>query len=92
MSRLPVPDLEPQPITFEEFMELVPEKFELVSGYLFDPPHNHKWRERLLAILLTNEGLLRTVRLAPLARWQEALKQVYGESAEATSHPTGTNC
>ena len=79
---MPIPDLEPQPVTYEEFLELVPEKFELVDGYLFDPPHRHLWRERLLGLLLTNEGLVRTVRLAPLERWREALRQAYGERIE----------
>jgi hypothetical protein len=32
----------------------------------------------LLALLLTNEGLLRAVQLAPEAAWREALEQVYG--------------
>jgi len=82
MIPLPEPDLAPRPITYEEFMELVPEKFELVDGYLFDPPDRHLWRERLLALLVTNEGLVRTVRLAPLECWQEALRQAYGERME----------
>jgi len=82
MIPLPIPDLEPQPVTYEEFLELVPEKFELVDGYLFDPPYRHLWRERLLALLVTNEGLVRTVQLAPLERWQEALRQAYGERME----------
>ncbi len=74
----PVPDVLPAPITYEQFLELVPEKFELVDGYLFDPPYRHSTRERLLALLLTNEGLARAVRLAPPERWREALEQVYG--------------
>jgi hypothetical protein len=82
MIPLPIPDLEPQPVTYEEFLELVPEKLELVDGYLFDPPDRHLWREQLLALLVTNEGLVRTVQLAPLERWREALRQVYGERME----------
>lgn len=74
--------IEPQPITYEEFMALVPEKFEWVDGYLFDPPHRHQWRERLLALLLTNEGLIQTVQMVPLERWLEALKQTYGKIAK----------
>jgi len=79
MTSLPAPDLDPQPIAFEEFMELIPEKFELAGGYLFDSPQDHRLREPLLAILLANEGLIRTVRLAPLERWLEALRRAYGE-------------
>lgn len=33
----PVPGVPPAPITYEQFLEMVPEKFELVDGYLFDP-------------------------------------------------------
>jgi hypothetical protein len=61
MKPLPRPDLESQPITYQEFLELVPEKFELVDGYLFDPPYRPQWRERLLSLLLTNEGLVQAV-------------------------------
>jgi len=75
---LPIAEVEPRPITYERFLTLVPEKFEWVDGYLFDPPYRHSARERLLALLLTNEGLARAVRLAPPERWREALKQVYG--------------
>jgi hypothetical protein len=57
---------------------LVPEKLEFVDGYLVDGPDDHIWRERLLALLLTNEGLLRAVQLAPELAWREALEQVYG--------------
>lgn len=76
---MPKPDLEPQPIAYRDFLELVPEKFEWMDGYLFDSPYSHQERRRLLAILLVNEGLIRTVQLASRERWLEALKQVYGE-------------
>ena len=71
MKPLPRPDLEPQPITYQEFLELVPEKFELVDGYLFDPPNRHQWRERLLSLLLTNEGWYRQWRWL---RWSDGLR------------------
>jgi Uma2 family endonuclease len=77
MVSLPVPNLEPGPIGWEEFMSLTPEKFELVKGYLFDAPDQHRWRENLLAVLLTNEGLKRAVHLAPRERWEEALQTAY---------------
>ncbi|MFQ5794088.1 MAG: hypothetical protein ACE5JP_03450 [Candidatus Bipolaricaulia bacterium] len=72
-----MPDVLPAPITDEQYFAGVPEKFELVDGYLFDPPHRHDTRARLLALLLTNEGLARAVQLAPPERWKEALRQVY---------------
>ncbi len=74
----PTPGLEPAPITLDHFVYLTPEKLELVNGYLVEGPEEHVWRTRLLALLLTNEGLLRAVQLAPEAAWRQALEQVYG--------------
>jgi hypothetical protein len=74
----PTPGPEPAPISFDAYVYLVPEKLEFVDGYLVDGPDDHIWRERLLALLLTNEGLLRAVQLAPELAWREALEQVYG--------------
>jgi hypothetical protein len=74
----PEPGLEPTPITLDHYIYLTPEKLELVEGYLVEGPNDHIWRERLLALLMTNEGLLRVVQLAPESAWREALKQVYG--------------
>jgi len=74
----PEPGLEPAPITFDHYLYLTPETVEFVEGYLVEGPNDHIWRERLLALLLTNEGLLRAVQLAPESTWREALKQVYG--------------
>jgi hypothetical protein len=73
----PTPDLEPAPITFDHYLYLTPETVEFVEGYLVEGRDEHVWRERLLALLLTNEGLLRAVQLAPESAWREALKQVY---------------
>ncbi len=74
----PTPGLEPAPIDFEQYVYLAPEDMVLVDGYLINGPDDHVGRERLLALLLTNEGLLRAVQLAPALAWREALKQVYG--------------
>lgn len=74
---LPEPELKPAPITYEEFLALIPEKFEWVQGFLFDPPDRREVRLRLLAVLLRNEGLVRAVQLAPPERWQEALRRAY---------------
>jgi hypothetical protein len=75
---LPVPDLEPRPITADEYMAHTPEKLELWSGYLIHPPEDHEARRALLALLMTNLGLLDAVRLAPRRRWIEALARAYG--------------
>jgi len=75
----PTPELEPAPISFDHYVYLVPEEIEFADGYLMDGPDDHIWRERLLALLLTNEGLLRAVQLAPESAWRAALAQVYGE-------------
>jgi hypothetical protein len=75
---LPRADLEPRPITLDEYNAHTPEKFEVWEGYLFDPPDYPDARRRLLALLLANVGLLDAVTLAPEAKWREALKRVYG--------------
>ena len=78
-SERPVPELEPRPLTFEQYLALRPEKLELVEGYLIDGRDRPEQRRDLLALLLLNEGLLQAVRLAPAERWRAALRQVYGE-------------
>lgn len=75
----PSPDLEPRPITIEEYYALTPEKLELLEGYLISGPDYPEERRDLLLLLLVNEGLLQAVRLAPPERWRAALRQVYGE-------------
>lgn len=78
---LPVPDLGPRPITMDEYMAHTPEKLELWSGYLIHPPEDPDARRALLALLLTNLGLVDVVRLAPRRRWIEALAQAFGPHA-----------
>jgi hypothetical protein len=39
-AQLPIPDIEPAPISHEQFWQFTPEKFELVYGYLFDGPRD----------------------------------------------------
>jgi hypothetical protein len=80
----PTPGLEPAPITLDHYIYLTPEKLELVEGYLVEGPNDHIWRERLLALLLTNEGLLRAVQLAPESAWREALAQVYDQDPKGS--------
>ncbi|MFQ5794087.1 MAG: hypothetical protein ACE5JP_03445 [Candidatus Bipolaricaulia bacterium] len=74
---LPVPGMDPQSLTSEEYHALTPEKLELYEGYLLDPPEMHEGRRKLLAALLKNEGLISVVRLVPPERWREALQQAY---------------
>lgn len=74
----PAPALGPQPINIEQYEALTPEKLELWEGYLIHGPDEHTARRDLLLLLLTNEGLEATVRLAPVERWHEALRSVYG--------------
>jgi len=80
---LPLPELEPRPITLDQYMEFTPEKLELISGFLIDAPERPLWRRQLLALLLVNTGLVETVKLAPRDRWLEALERAYGP-AEST--------
>ena len=75
---LPPPDLEPRPITMDQYHAYAPEKFELLDGYLFLPGQYPELRRELLRLLLINVGLQEAVKLAPEARWREALEQVYG--------------
>ena len=75
----PRPDLEPRPITLEQYLALTPEKLELIEGYLIDGPAYVEQRRNLLRLLLVNEGLLQAVQLASPERWQAALRQVYRE-------------
>jgi hypothetical protein len=79
---LPVPDLEPRPITLDEYMELTPEKLELLSGYLIDEPDTPDPRLRLLSALMVNTGLVELVKMAPRERWLEALALAYGGPEE----------
>jgi len=75
----PIPDLEPRKITLDEYLELTPEKLELIEGFLIDGREYPDERLDLLSLLLTNEGLLATLRLAPEERWREAMRQVSGD-------------
>ncbi len=81
-ENLPVPDLDPRPITLEQYLALTPEKLELVSGFLIDGPEWPEPRDQLLALLLVNCGLVEVVKRAPRARWLEALDRAYGPRAE----------
>ena len=77
-AELPMADLEPRPITMDEYQAHTPEKFELLHGYLFAPADYPDERRQLLGLLLVNVGLIEAVRLVPEARWREALTRVYG--------------
>ena len=82
---LPIPNLEPQPITSDDYVNCIPEKLELVGGFLVSKAEDNYWRvgeasrrHRLLSVLLKNQGLLKEVQMAPKALWEQALFQVYG--------------
>ena len=81
----PMPDLDPRPITMEQYESFTPEKLELIGGYLIDGPDYPEQRRDLLALLLTNEGLIEAVSLVPAERWREAIARVYGTSSR--DHP-----
>ena len=70
---LPVSELEPQPITFDNYLNCTPEKLELDSGFLVSEPEDNYWRERLLSLLLKKQGLLKLAKKAP-----KELSEVYG--------------
>lgn len=75
---LPVPALEPGPITMDQYHAIPIEKFEFWDGYLFFSADYPEPRRHLLAVLLVNEGLREAVKLAPEARWRQALEGVHG--------------
>lgn len=77
-TELPIPDLEPRPITMDHYNDHTPEKLELWRGYLIAPQDEPEERRQLLALLLVNEGLVEAVKLAPEASWREALRRAYG--------------
>ena len=77
---LPVPELEPRPISLDEYRAFTPEKLELLRGYLIAPAVEPEERRRLLALLLVNLGLVEAVKLAPEACWRAALDRAYGPS------------
>ena len=73
-----IPDVNARAITLDEYDAHVPEKVELVRGYLISSADDPEARRRLLRLLLVNAGLIEAVALAPEERWREALRQVYG--------------
>jgi hypothetical protein len=77
---LPVPALEPRHISLDDYQAFTPEKLELLRGYLIAPPDEPEERRRLLAVLLVNLGLVEAVKLAPEARWREALDRAFGST------------
>ncbi|GMV07611.1 MAG: hypothetical protein AMXMBFR53_38860 [Gemmatimonadota bacterium] len=77
-SRLPEPRLEPSSITYDEYVSCTPERFEVIEGHLFDEPGSTERRQKLLALLLKDLGLLEAVQLAPEERWRQALLRAYG--------------
>lgn len=78
-AQLPEPNVMPAPITDTQYHQFVPQKTELVGGYLFDGPINHQERINMLALLMTNEGLTRVLLLAPEDKWRAAMRQLFGK-------------
>jgi hypothetical protein len=77
---LPLPGLEPRPISLDEYRAFTPEKLELLRGYLIAPPDEPEERRLLLTLLLVNLGLVEAVKVVPEASWREALGRAYGRS------------
>ena len=72
----------PEPITAEQYQQYIPEKLELVDGYLIDGPDSTEARDKLLALLLTNVGLEAAVMLADKEDWREAIERSIGSLYE----------
>ncbi len=74
-GRYAVPEVEPQPITFEHYMAWTPEestKAELFDGRVVLGGGDDSV-ERMLAFMLRAFGLREAVQLAPAALWRQAL-------------------
>ena len=78
------PNLTGGPIGVEAYEQGVPEKLELLDGFLIGGAGDDGPREKLLQLLLINVGLVRTLQLAPLSRWEQALG-VVRQQDEGTS-------
>lgn len=73
-----VPEAEPRPIRFEQYMAWTPEecnKLEMVEGRLL-VGNPEDGTERMLAFLMRAFGLVHTLRLAPASAWRPALAEI----------------
>ncbi|MBW4680277.1 MAG: hypothetical protein KME19_09195 [Microcoleus vaginatus WJT46-NPBG5] len=67
---LPQPQLEPAGITFDQYAEYTPENLELRNGYL---GYGGQDQTGFHLAVLTNIGLLATIRNTEVSLWLEAL-------------------
>lgn len=63
-------------LSFDEYIRRVPEKLELIKGFLGT---NEEDAKELLAMSLQSFGLIEVVRYAPKELWIEALNAAYPE-------------
>ncbi|MDJ1182391.1 hypothetical protein [Roseofilum casamattae] len=70
---LPEPNLDPQPITSEQYFAYTPEKLELSKG--FYEYGGQDFTGFYLAIL-TNMGLREAIRQVPLSLWVKAIQEL----------------
>ncbi len=76
---LPQPQLDPTPITFDQYATYTPEKLELWNGF-----YNYGGQDLTgfhLAVL-ANMGLRKAVRNVPLSLWLEAIKELALQSSK----------
>ena len=76
--RRPEPRRWPEPITIEQYRAFMPDKLELVDGYLIDGPDRPERRLALLALLLTNCGLEDAMFLTHKDDVRDAVDRVFG--------------
>ena len=71
IPKLPKPQLEPSPITFEQYDAYTPEKLELWDGF-----YNYGGQDftGFYLAVLANMGLQKAVRHVPLSLWLEAIQ------------------
>lgn len=82
--KVPVPEPYPwgRPITLEEYEAFVPDRLDLVEGYLIDGPGAPERRLALLALLVANCGLEAAIFAAHRDYLREAVEATHGSLYE----------
>lgn len=81
---VPLPEPRPweRPITLEEYEAFVPDRIDLVEGYLVDGPDAPERRLALLALLVANCGLEAAISAAHRDDLRNAVEATHGSLYE----------
>src|SRR5687768_4150761 len=80
-AKCPLPRLDPEQISPDEFA-LLPEKFELVDGYITGSKEGAVERLTLLGLLLRNCRLAAAAKMSDPFEWREASDREFGDFFE----------